>query len=126
MITANRLHKSRSIGTKLSPEQHASVESRARKQDLGVSEYVRQTLMAAQHQPSTDTVLLVLLQETMALRTILLNLLFSLASGERITADKMQAWITRADAEKSAKASNLLSAAPAEDEISTAQEQEAA
>jgi hypothetical protein len=126
MITTNRLHKSRSIGTKLSPEQHASVESRARKQDLGVSEYVRQTLIAALHQPSTNAVMLVLLQETMALRTILLNLLFSLANDEKISADMMQAWIMRADAEKVAKASNLLIAAPVEKEDSTAQEQEAA
>ena len=103
MISSNRLHKSRSIGTKLSAEQYTVVESRAHEQGVGVSEYVRQALLSAQQQPNLDTVLLVLLQELMALRSIVINLASEQASGVPLTAERMQAVRTHADAGKAAR-----------------------
>ena len=44
-----------------------------------------------------------LLAETLALRTILLNVVYKLAQGEKLTADEMQAIIERADAARGRK-----------------------
>ncbi len=49
-----------------------------------------------------------LLAEVVGLRTILLNLFFKLANGERITAEEMRAVIERADADKLKKAQARL------------------
>lgn len=108
MISSNRLHKSRSIGTKLSAEQYTAIESRALEQELGVSEYVRRTLLDAQQQPNLVAVMLVLLQELLALRSIVLNLAGEQASGMPLTAERMQAVRMHADAGKAARARALL------------------
>ena len=126
MITSNRLHKSRSVGTKLSTEQYAAVELRAHEQGVGVSEYVRQTLLAAHHQPDFQAVLLVLLQELMALRVVYLNVLHALASGEQFSPDGMRACIARADADKAAKAQDALRATVVANRQSATEGKEAA
>jgi hypothetical protein len=51
-----------------------------------------------------------LLAEVLALRTILLNLHFTVAKGEAITAEGMQAIIERADRDKAKKATERLAA----------------
>jgi len=50
------------------------------------------------------------LAELLSLRTILLNLLFTLAKGEVMTAEQMQTVIERADAGKLERARKLLAA----------------
>ena len=50
------------------------------------------------------------LAELVGLRTILLNLLFTLAKGEVMTAEQMQTVIERADAGKLERARKLLAA----------------
>jgi hypothetical protein len=54
----------------------------------------------------------VLLSEMLALRTIVLNLVFAVASGETPTADAMKRLIERADGEKLRKALERLGAGP--------------
>ncbi|HKM83034.1 MAG TPA: hypothetical protein VJY15_19010 [Candidatus Acidoferrum sp.] len=54
-----------------------------------------------------------LLAEVLALRTILLNVHFTVAKGEAIRAEGMQAIIERADAAKTKKAAERLAAAEA-------------
>jgi hypothetical protein len=48
--------------------------------------------------------------EVIALRTILLNVLYKMANGERITAEAMQQLISRADADKGQRAAEQLAA----------------
>lgn len=110
MNSSHRPHKSRSIGTKLSTDQYAAVELRAHEQDLGVSEYVRQTLLSAQRQPNIVAVLLVLMQELLALRSLIVNLAIDQASGTPLTAERVHAMRAHADANKAERARALLSA----------------
>jgi hypothetical protein len=53
----------------------------------------------------------VLLAEILALRTIVLNLQFTVASGEPLTTDAMKRLIERADLEKTQRAADRLVAA---------------
>jgi hypothetical protein len=104
-----------SISTKLSEAQYQALESRAYALGITPSEYARTILLNHLHNPNQHVglrvLLALLLEEMLALRTILLNLVFSLASGEKITAETMQTWITRADSEKAIKAKKMLSGA---------------
>jgi hypothetical protein len=52
----------------------------------------------------------VLLGEVLALRTILLNLMFSLTNGKAVTPEAMQELIARADGDKARKAMERLTA----------------
>ena len=85
----------KSIGTKVSEEEYARLEALAR--GRAMSEWVREVLLreldGRQARPADET----LLAETLALRTILLNLHFAVAKGEAITSEGMQAIIERAD-----------------------------
>ena len=60
--------------------------------------------------PSKEMVLL--LAEVLALRTIVLNLQFAVASGEPMTSDAMKRLIDRADDEKHRRAFERLTAPP--------------
>jgi len=92
----------KSIGTKVSEEEYAQLEALAGGRAL--SEWVREVLLreleGRQARAADETVL----AEVLALRTILLNLHFTVAKGEAITAEGMQAIIDRADATKLQKA----------------------
>jgi hypothetical protein len=85
----------KSIGTKVSEEEYAQLEALAGGRALG--EWVREVLLreldGRQAKPAEET----LLAEVLALRTILLNLHFTVAKGEAITAEGMQAIMDRAD-----------------------------
>lgn len=100
----------KSIGTKVSEEEYAQLEALAGGRAL--SEWVREVLLreldGRQARPAEQT----LLVEVLALRTILLNLHFTVAKGEAITAEDMQAIIDRADAGKEQKAIEKLAAKP--------------
>ena len=100
----------KSIGTKVSEEEYAQLEALAG--GRAVSEWVREVLLreldCGQARPAEQT----LLAEVLALRTILLNLHFTVAKGEAITAEEMQAIIDRAEAGKAKKAAERLAAKP--------------
>jgi len=100
----------KSIGTKVSEEEYARLEALAG--GRAMSEWVREVLLreldGRQARPADET----LLAEVLALRTILLNLHFTVAKGEAITAEGMQAIIDRADAGKERKAIERLAAKP--------------
>ena len=102
--------RTRSVGTKLTEEEFARLESLAAATGQSVSEWAREALLAAttptpSHPPTTNpnpnnsndaTVL----GEVRALRAIVLNLFFDLAKGEEITVERMKEIIARADAKK--------------------------
>lgn len=101
--------RNKSVGTKVTDEEYAQLEVLAGARSL--SEWVREVLLEAVERekatPAEETVL----AEVLALRTILLNVLFKLANGEAITAQEMQQLIDRADADKLKKALERLEAA---------------
>jgi hypothetical protein len=97
------------VSTKVSEEEFAALESRARARKLTLSEWVRAELLEPREGGggAADEVLL---GEVLALRTILINLLFSLGSGKPVTPEAMQELIARADGDKSRRAMERLTA----------------
>ena len=97
--------RTRSVGTKLTEEEFARLESLAAASGQSVSEWAREALLAAttptasnpNPNNSNDTAVL---GEIRALRAIVLNLFFGLANGEEITVERMKEIIGRADAKK--------------------------
>ena len=87
--------RTKSIGTKVTDEEYARIQKLAGEQP--VSEWVRAALLRAAEAQVTDSVVLA---ELLALRTILLNLHFTVCSGGSVTTDTMQRLIERADEEK--------------------------
>ena len=95
----------RSLGTKLTEDEHAVIVAAAGTQR--VSEWVRHTVLAAAVAEPADGIILA---ELLALRAIVLTLQFSAAAGEPITAEAMQRLIDRADRDKLPKAHARLAA----------------
>jgi len=100
------VYRRKSIGTKVSEEEYARLEALAG--GRAMSEWAREVLLreldGRQARPADET----LLAEVLTLRTILLNLHFTVAKGQAITAEEMQAIIDRADANKVQKAIEKL------------------
>jgi len=97
--------RTKSIGTKVTPEEYDRIHALAG--DLPVSEWVRAALLRAAETAPAEPVVLA---EVLALRTILLNLHFSVCHGTPVTADTMQRLIERADQEKQRLADARLAA----------------
>jgi hypothetical protein len=114
--------RTKTLGTKVSEEEFAQLEAAASERGLTLSEWCRETLLASvngqegQSVDSGGTDQQALMAELIALRAILLNVLFKLANGERPTAEEMQRLIDRADSDKLRKARERLSQA-AESEV---------
>jgi hypothetical protein len=97
----------KSVGTKVTEEQFAALESSAHAQKLTLSEWVRAELLKTNNVVGTvpgD----VLLAEILASRTILLNLVYSISKGQPMTAEAMQELIRRTDDNKAKRAQELL------------------
>jgi hypothetical protein len=71
--------RTKSIGTKVTPEEYSRIQTRAGEQP--VSEWVRAAILRAAEPPSSGPTVLA---EVLALRTILLNLHFHLCSGASV------------------------------------------
>jgi hypothetical protein len=93
----------KSISTKVTEEEYAQFEALAGAQTI--SEWAREVLLrASKPSPSDHTIV----AELLALRMILLNVLFSIANREPLTSEDMEDMINRADASKLAKALDRL------------------
>ena len=108
--------RTKTLGTKVSEEEFAQLEGAASERGLTLSEWCRETLLASvngQDEKSADAggTGQALMAELVALRAILLNVLFKLANGEKPTAEEMQRLIDRADADKLKKARERLAQA---------------
>jgi hypothetical protein len=90
--------RSHSITAKVTEEEYVGLLDRAGAQKI--STWARERLLDAL-EPSRDQTVLA---EVVAVRTILVNVLFAIANGQRLTADQMRALIDRADLEKRTKA----------------------
>jgi len=100
--------RTKSVGTKVSEPEFAALETRARASGLTLSEWVRDVLLASSPEAGAAAADQVLLGELLALRTILINLLFSVSKGEPVTPEQMQALIERADKDKMRRALERL------------------
>jgi hypothetical protein len=89
--------RTKSVTTKVTEAEYARVEELASASGVNLSEWVRGRLLDTSGS-SDDTN--VLLGELLALRTILINVLFSVSEGKPLTAEQMQALIVRADKDK--------------------------
>jgi hypothetical protein len=96
--------RTKTLGTKVSEEEFAQLEAAASERGLTVN---------GQGEKSADSGRAdqALMAELVALRAILLNVLFKLANGEKPTAEEMQRLIDRADADKLKKARERLAQA---------------
>ena len=105
----------KSVSTKVSEEEFAALEARARARKLTLSEWVRAELLEPREGESGAAGWIetqgVLLGEVLALRSILINLLFSVSQGKPVTAESMAELIARADGDKSRRAMERLTAA---------------
>ena len=97
--------RTKSIGTKVTEEEYARLEDLAGAAGQSMSEWVRTILLDRKAAKATEETVLA---ELLGSRTILLNLLFTVAKGEAMTAEQMQAVIERADAGKLERARKLL------------------
>ena len=88
--------RNKSVGTKVTAAEFDALERRAHAQKLTLSEWVRAELLNIKNDDGDE----VLLGELLALRAILINLLFSLGKGERLTAEAVKELIERADRDK--------------------------
>ena len=105
--------RSKSLGTKLTETEYARLEALASVRGQTISELIRSVLLEEIAAPngqgnSADATLLA---ELVSLRTILLNLFYKIANGERLTAEEMRGIIERADADKHKKAVERLQSA---------------
>jgi len=113
--------RTKTLGTKVSEEEFAQLEAAASERGLTLSEWCREMLLASvngQGEKSADSgradqavFASALMAELVALRAILLNVLFKLANGEKPTAEEMQRLIDRADSDKLKKARERLAQA---------------
>jgi hypothetical protein len=109
--------RTKTLGTKVSEEEFAQLEAAASERGLTLSEWCRETLLASvngQGEKSAELPLAsgsgqaAVMAELVALRAILLNVLFKLTNGQTVTAEEMQRLIDRADSDKLKKARERL------------------
>jgi hypothetical protein len=93
--------RTKSVTTKVTEAEYARLEELASTSGVNLSEWIRGRLLDTSGS-SGDTN--VLLGELLALRTILINLLFGISSGNKLTAEEMKKLIERADRDKTEKA----------------------
>ena len=107
--------RTKSVGTKVSEPEFAALKATARAAEMTLSEWVWAVLLSAPgvELPEDGAALAgrVAVTEVLALRTILINLVFSLGKGEPMTHEQMQALIARADGGKAKRALERLEAA---------------
>ena len=96
--------RTRSVGTKLTEEEFARLESLAAAAGQSVSEWARTALLApttpTPTNPNDNQNQDAVLGEIRALRAIVLNLFYELAAGEPVTVERMKEIIAKADAKK--------------------------
>lgn len=107
---ANPIVRTKTVSTKVTDEECAQLEALAAERGVTVSEWCRERLLEQLKPTPASPTEEILLGEVIALRTILLNLQYGLASGEPLSRERMQELIEHADAGKLARARERLQA----------------
>jgi hypothetical protein len=92
--------RSKSISTKVTEEEYVRLEELAGATGQSMSEWVRAILLDQVEREAAKVTEETVLAELLGLRAILLNVLFTMAKKEAMSAEQMQALIQRADAGK--------------------------
>src|ERR1700691_5245203 len=107
--------RTRSAGAKVSEKEYVEIEKLAASRGLNVGEWCRETLLTRVNgqEPRAAAACagagqVALMAELVALRPILLNVLFKLAKGQTLTAQEMQGLVDRANSDKLKKARERL------------------
>jgi hypothetical protein len=106
--------RTKSIGTKVSEEEYAQLERAAQLGSKTLGEWCREVMLASANGLASETQhsggaeVQALMAELVALRTILLNVLYKQVNGESLTAEEMQRLIEREDDDKLKKAVERL------------------
>ncbi len=105
--------RTKSIGTKVSEEEFARLEQAAQNASKTLGEWCREVMLASANGQAEKVTgaggeAHAVMAEVVALRAILLNVLFKQAKGEPLTAEEMQRLIDRADSDKLKKARERL------------------
>ena len=100
--------RNKTASTKLSEGELEEVEAAAQQAGKSFSEWARETLLGAARGASADPAAEAALGEVLALRAVLLNLLYASNQGRQLTQEEMQALIVRADQEKNGRAAQVL------------------
>lgn len=105
--------RTKSIGTKVSEEEYARLEQAAQQASKTLGEWCREVMLGSANGQAAngnrgDAGAEALMAEVVALRAILLNVLFKQVNGERLTPEEMQRLIDRADSDKLRKARERL------------------
>lgn len=106
--------RNRTVGCKMTDSEYEKLAAVAEQDGQTLGEWCREVLLERAEGRKPSVIEETLLAETLALRTILLNVVYKLAQGEKLTAEEMQAIIEPAGAAKMAKASERLAAASKE------------
>jgi hypothetical protein len=96
--------RTKSLGTKVTAAEYSRLAALAGTQSL--SEWMREVLLKG----ATADPVVQLLAELLALRTILLNVHFTISSGGTLSVEEMQRLIERADHDKIVRAHERLAA----------------
>ncbi|HUD73663.1 MAG TPA: hypothetical protein VMQ76_01220 [Terracidiphilus sp.] len=100
--------RTKSVTTKVTESEYGRLEELASASGVNLSEWIRGKLLGADRAGGEAGVVL---EEVLALRTILVNLLVALGKGEPMTHEQMQGLIERADGGKTKRALERLAAA---------------
>jgi hypothetical protein len=112
--TSASSRRTRSVGTKLTDEEYAQLESLAAARGVTPGEWVRELALAAfpktaGGKPVEATLAeQTVLSEVLALRTILINIIYDQANGHEIAPERMRELIAKADDGKVEKALERL------------------
>ena len=111
----NPIFRTKTVSTKVTEEEFAGLEAHAAERGVRLSEWCREVLLASANgqpprntQPGSASADHVLMAELLALRTILLNVLYKQVNGKSLTEEEMRQLIERADADKLKKAVERL------------------
>ncbi len=102
--------RGRSLGTKLSEAEYAQCEKSAARRGQTLSEWCRQALLDAVAGPAPRPEAEVILSEILALRKIVINLLYGEKAGEPLSEERMRELTRATDSEKLRKAAERLHA----------------
>jgi len=100
--------RTKTASTKLSEGELEEVEAAAQQAGKSFSEWARETLLGAARGTGADPAAEATLGEVLALRAVLLNLLYASNQGRQLTQEEMQALIARADQEKAGRTAQVL------------------
>ncbi|MFP5209483.1 MAG: hypothetical protein ACLGRW_09355 [Acidobacteriota bacterium] len=103
-----RTARSRSIGTKLTPEEEEKVLAAAEAAGKAPSEWVRDVIVREVREEAEERIAMHAFTELVGLELLVMNALQPLVSGQKMGADQFQKLVEQVQASKQTKARELL------------------